>query len=180
MAGEMAAVTAQSALSLDTIRSAAHPVYPSELLVGCRSALILYAAGFLGANDGIHIHDAGIEDVTCVDTDPSMLGKMSGLYPPDWRYACGDAFGYLERATRTWDVISVDPPTNGSHWALLHTALCQSHATRAVIVGCTKEALDAEVLFGGLGPPWEQEGWRWWCLPRNDRVCWLVCERCDP
>lgn len=90
--------------------------YPVEHLVGCRTALILFAAGFLGINDACWIADAGLR-ATCVDLDGERLSEMQPMFPKDWTFVRGDAyrnagFSPMLKVESQWDVVSCDPFTN--------------------------------------------------------------------
>ena len=102
-------------LILEDLRdNASGKAYPRQALRGHRRALILFAAGFLGRQDAFWVADAGM-DATCVDVDEGKLRLMETLYPPSWAFVESDAFLFAEseRAlARTWDVVSLDPPTN--------------------------------------------------------------------
>jgi hypothetical protein len=79
-------------------------------LVGSETALVLFAAAFHGAQDAIWIADAGLQ-ATCVDTDAGKLGEMVLAYPEGWEYVTGDVFTYASITERTWDVVTLDPPS---------------------------------------------------------------------
>lgn len=98
-------------VTLNEIRRERGP-YPSKLLRGCENALILFAAGFHGEHDGIYVHDAGMT-ATCVDVNETLLSEMRDVYPPDWEWVLGDAYNFALKTNRTWDIVSVDPPSNG-------------------------------------------------------------------
>jgi hypothetical protein len=56
--------------TLDDIRDDGRgDVFPRGLLRPTDTALCLFAAGFLGANDVYWLYEAGLQEVTCVDTD---------------------------------------------------------------------------------------------------------------
>lgn len=124
-------------LTLEQIRYEQGP-YPADVLDGCGTALLLFAGGFRGRNDGIHVCDAGAAAV-CVDIDPSGLNEMERLYPTSWRFVCADAFGFAEKAAAagdSWDVVSVDCPTALFAACGAAVNLWCSVARRAAVVGC--------------------------------------------
>lgn len=98
------------AVMLDAVRERSADVYPRTYLDGCRSALVVFAAAFMGAQDAIWIHDAGLT-ATCIDNDADRLDRMQGLYPAGWEFLQVDAYEWLETAKGAWDVVSVDSPT---------------------------------------------------------------------
>lgn len=98
------------AVMLDAVRERSADVYPRTHLPGCESALVVFAAAFMGAQDAIWIHDAGLT-ATCIDNDIDRLDRMQSLYPAGWEFLCVDAYEWLETADGTWDVVSVDSPT---------------------------------------------------------------------
>lgn len=103
------------ALVLEDLRDDANgKTYPRQALRVARRALVLFAAGFLGRQDAFWIADAGMH-ATCVDMDATKLRLMETLYPPTWQFVESDAFLFAETEhglARTWDVVSLDPPTN--------------------------------------------------------------------
>jgi hypothetical protein len=109
-------------------------LYPTETLAGCDSALILFAAGFHGAQDAIWIADAGLQ-ATCVDLDVGKLAEMEDAYPADWEYVPGDVFVYATRVQRQWDIVSLDPPTQLFQEVADKLPLWCLLARRAVVIG---------------------------------------------
>lgn len=99
------------AVMLDAVRERSADVYPRGYLPGCETALVVFAAAFMGAQDAIWIHDAGLT-ATCLDHDANCLDRMKGLYPSNWDFLCVDAYDYLEAAEGQWDVVSVDSPSD--------------------------------------------------------------------
>lgn len=116
--------------------------YPTEHLVGCEDALILFAAGFLGRNDGYWIAEAGLT-ATCVDIDDVQLRRMRDLYPPGWRFVCGDVFVECNLSLEMFDVVSADPPSNLAARCLEELPLLLSCARRLAVIGCTQDACDS-------------------------------------
>lgn len=98
-----------AAVTLDAVRAHAG-VFPTDLLAGNETALLLFAGGFHGENDGIHFADAGIA-ATCVDILPDGLEVMRGIYPDSWEFVQADAFAFASLTDRRWDSVCVDSPT---------------------------------------------------------------------
>ena len=96
--------------TLAELRADSHP-YPSEWLIGCETALVLFAAWFQGRQDAAWIAEAGLQ-ATCVDVDEAKIAEMLPLYPSDWEFVVADAFWYAAIANREWDVVTADPWTN--------------------------------------------------------------------
>jgi hypothetical protein len=98
--------------SLDALRQRSL-FYPAEYLRGQSSALAVFVTYFLGRNDVLYIHDAGIERVTLVDLDAAGLAMMRQIYPADWTYVAQDFRTFLDDATErgdSYDVVSCDQP----------------------------------------------------------------------
>jgi hypothetical protein len=117
--------------------------YPHSVLVGCETALVVFAAGFLGQQDAVWIADAGLR-ATLVDEDAAKLNYMRGLYPDDWKYHCADAYAWCsatEQAILTtspngqWDIVSLDPWTNQFDRCADMIATWCRLARHAVIIG---------------------------------------------
>lgn len=103
-----------AALTVDTIRRERgnRRLYPTEILERCETALVLFAAAFLGEQDAVWIEEAGLV-ATCVDNDAERLDEMLRLYPEDWTFVSGDAYEFARRGGR-WDLVSVDCPSGDS------------------------------------------------------------------
>ena len=113
--------------------------------------------------------DAGLT-ATCVDVDGGKLVEMAMAYPDGWEYESADVFEYAARAERTWDVVSIDCPTNlFDRCAELLPLWCRL-ATRAVILGCSPRT-----------PLEVPDGWtltsRWYRSDFHEGVRWAVIER---
>lgn len=123
-------------VTLDAIRQKGYAaIYPRQVLEGCESALVLFAAGFLGKQDAIWIADAGLT-ATCVDVDAGRLGEMEAVYPEGWEFVTADVFAYAMTTDRQWDVLSIDPPTNLFEQCAAWLPRWCELARRAVILGC--------------------------------------------
>lgn len=84
--------------------------FPQNLLIGCKTALVLFAAGFFGKQDAFWVAEAGLT-ATCVDNDEILLRQMQEMYPPDWCFLPDDAYVYIVETKRRWDVVTVDCPS---------------------------------------------------------------------
>lgn len=155
--------------ALTAVKTAAGP-YPTRLLEREGSALLLFGAAFLGANDGIHIRDAGMY-ATVVDTDEQRLAEMRELYPATWVFVHDDAIEYAARARdKSFDIVSVDCYTgNASRLCLSMAPEWARLARRVVVVTAGRGDLDEP-----FAPP---DGWRSWVMRRTPLAQWLVMER---
>jgi hypothetical protein len=127
------------AVTLEQVRvGAAARLYPRDRLEGCETALVLFAAAFHGQQDAIWMADAGLT-ATCVDVDAEKLGEMEAVYPAGWEFVQEDAFEYTISADiehrRTWDVVSLDCPSNLFDECADFLPLWCELANRAVILG---------------------------------------------
>lgn len=132
--------------TLEAVRAEADAdLYPRDILIGCESALVVFASAFMGRQDAIWMADAGLT-ATCVDHDPVTLRRMQALYPAGWEFVEADAYRFAEETGGQWDVVSVDSPTGEAfvRCAGLLPTWCDL-ARRAVVLGCGKEghALEA-------------------------------------
>jgi hypothetical protein len=126
-------------VSLADIRATADGTYPVRVLEGCETALLLFAAGFHGRQDGIFVADAGLT-ATCVDIRPERLHDMAAVYPSAWEFLVDDAFDYVEQTERQWDVVSVDCPSGMfQRCADLIETWCDL-ARRVVVLGASAES----------------------------------------
>jgi hypothetical protein len=99
-------------LTLEQVRKGAAPaLYPRDALVGCESALVLFAAAFHGQQDAVWMAEAGLR-TTCVDIDQEKLREMMDAYPDSWAFVNADVFEFTLRTERRWDVVSIDCPSN--------------------------------------------------------------------
>lgn len=152
--------------TLEHVAQEARP-YPTHLLEGCETGLVLFAAAFLGHNDAIHMAEAGM-DVMCVDIDRERLLEMEMLYPARWSFSSADAWDYANLWSRKgwqWDAVSVDTFTGDAMRRSLDSLeLWCSLARRLVTVTITDDVLEVEKV----------EGWTMSLYPRSDHVAWLV------
>jgi hypothetical protein len=155
--------------TFDALNRNAQP-YPSFLLPkDGGTALSLFAAGFWGWNDGIHLIRAGLT-VDFVDTDADRLFEMTLLMPEGHAFHVDDAYEFASRAGmegREWDVVSVDPfmgHMQERSWEMLYLWL----AIARKMVTLTVRS-DVEVP--------EDDTWTASYFPRNEKVGWLVMRR---
>lgn len=144
--------------------------YPSELLEGCETGLVLFAAAFLGHNDAVHFAEAGLTTM-CVDIDGHRLKQMQELYPDDWTFAEVDAWEaaslLLAGRPTQFDAVSVDTFTGAATRRSLDSLeLWCSLARRLVTITYT------------AGEAYEvPEGWKGALYERATNVYWLVLTR---
>jgi hypothetical protein len=123
---------------LEQIRSDAEgESYPTHLLHTGADALILFAAGFRGRQDGYWIAHAGMT-ATCVDIRPQLLDEMAEVYPDGWEFVTADAYDYADELIlrgRRFDVVSVDPPTGQFGRCADNLYLLCALARHAVVLG---------------------------------------------
>lgn len=114
--------------------------YPHGILVGCDTALVVFAAGFLGQQDAVWIADAGLR-ATLVDENKVKLDYMRGLYPDDWVYLCEDAYRFGETTDDEWDIVSLDPWTNQFDRCADMIATWCRLARHAVVLGTGRDTV---------------------------------------
>lgn len=149
--------------------TAALDPFPTHLLKGSQSALIVFAAAFGGRQDAQHIRDAGMTAM-CVDSDSEALERMRPNYPNDWLMIDTDAFEFLDKALNRgflFDVVTMDPFTGLTmDKTIEHLPDFCSLATRLVVCGCDGREVQ---------PP---EGWRikskTWRSGRQGGIYWVV------
>lgn len=143
--------------------------YPTDLLERCDTALILFAAGFHGAQDAVWIADAGL-GATCVDHDAAKLGEMVLAYPVGWEYVPKDVWLYAGMTNRTWDLVSIDCPSGAFDVCAEQLDRWCALANRAVVLGCGQNT--------DVNPP---EGWKITDVRKRSEfaggVYWAVIER---
>lgn len=155
--------------TLEHVAQQARP-YPTHVLVGAETGLVLFAAAFQGHNDAVHFAEAGLKTM-CVDIDGPRLAEMAQVYPDDWQFAVDDAWKFADAAYtlgEQWDVVSADTFTGDvMHRSLDSLPLWCSLARRAVTVTLT------------VGEAYKlPEGWLDTQLyERATGVYWLVLER---
>lgn len=109
--------------------------FPLELLQPGDTALVLFAAGFMGVQDAHWIREAGMT-ATCIDDDPTKLAQMAPLYPDTWEFLLADAYSFaLTETTRQWDVVTLDPWTNQMDKCASFISEWCRMARKAVVIG---------------------------------------------
>lgn len=155
--------------SLTHVAMAARP-YPTHLLQGCETGLVLFAAAFVGHNDAIHFAEANVR-TTCVDIDGDRLWQMRQLYPLKWSFVSADAWYFATTAQQLetqYDGVSADTFTGDAmRRSLSSLDLWCSIARKFVTATITDDVEDVEI----------PEGWTASLYPRSDSVSWLVLER---
>lgn len=145
--------------------------YPCDVLAGCRTALVVFAAGFFGRQDAYWVAEANLR-ATCIDVDADRLDAMAAVYPTGWDFLEADAYVWAPRQTGRWDVVSVDCPTG--------------HFERCADLLPTWCRLAGHAVVLGTGPNHETlvipEGWRLAEVRRRSNyvvggVWWAVLER---
>ena len=150
--------------------------YPAYLLPKGGTALALFAAGFHGWNDVIHMARKEM-DVTCVDVDGDRLWEMAEIYPNIMTFYVKDAWEFAEEAAaegRKWDVVSVDPFMGDAAekaWESIPLWMSIAGEVLTLTVASNTEFVHSE------GPVGEGEGWKYSLFPRSSRASWLVLRR---
>lgn len=123
--------------------------FPLDALKDCKTALILFAAGFYGRNDAVWLARQGIQS-TCVDLDHEKLDAMADVYPDNWEFVVDDIFKYVSKSKhRRFDVVTADPWTNQFQLAAdITQGLCRL-AKKSVILGTGAQTI--------IAPP---DGWK--------------------
>lgn len=134
-------------MSLRLATTTATHAFPVDVLEGCETALVIFAAAFGGRQDAAHIRDAGLWAM-CVDCDEDALERMQDDYPDDWEFICTDAFEPLHVGQA--DVVTLDPYTGLQMTRTLRQlGEFAKLARKALIVG-----------HEGGSAVWPPDGWR--------------------
>lgn len=155
--------------TLEHVAMEARP-YPAELLEGCETGLVLFAAAFLGHNDAIHFAEAGLK-CCAVDTDVERVMAMRDLYPKNWCWHTEDAWSFAGGESLKpgpgWDAVSADTFTgSATRRSLDSLELWCSLARKLVTVTYT------------AGEAYEvPDGWKGELYERATGVYWLVLTR---
>lgn len=143
--------------------------YPTEILDGCETGLLLFAAAFLGINDAIHFARRDLACV-CVDRDQQKLGEMAALYPSDWAFVEADAWDFARQARavgRRWDAVSVDTFTGNA----------TDRSIETIDLWCDLADRCITVTIGHHQDFNVPEGWSARFFPRSHLAHWLVLRR---
>lgn len=174
MGARVTAVALAWPRSIDDVRTRGEgSVFPTHVLEGRSSALVLFAAAFGGAQDALFVLDAGLAAV-CVDTDRDALNRMRAAYPKDWGFVHMDAWKYARAAVEhgnKFDVVTADCPTNLFEEVDHDVGLWCALARHAVVLGSGTCGMSARL----------SAGWKWTgCVRRSSfrgGVWWSVLER---
>ena len=159
-------------LTLSDVRDRADGTFPVDVLDSCSTALLLFAAGFHGQQDGIFVADAGLTG-TCVDIRPQRLHEMAEIYPASWEFVVDDAFDFVSETRRRWDVVSVDCPSGLFERCAAMIDVWCSLARHAVVLGTS---LDVSRSLREWPDQWQMTS----ILRRSNfagGTYWLVLER---
>jgi hypothetical protein len=155
--------------TFDALNRNAQP-YPSFLLPkDGGTALSLFAAGFWGWNDGIHLIRAGMT-IDFVDTDADKLLETAELMPGTHAFHVDDAWDFVEQAAedgREWDVVTVDPYMGNLAERVWERRSLWTKVARKMVT----------VTVHVDRPLYAPSGWTPSYFPRNERVGWLVMRR---
>lgn len=147
----------------------AQGVFPSDVLVGCDTALVIFCAAFGGKQDAHWIAEAGLT-ATCVDEDGKKMDEMWRAFPEHWEFVTADAYEFAAHSDRQWDVVTLDPFTHDFERCADCIEMWCRLARRAVVIGTGNETV-VEVPAG-----WQVSA----VLRRSDYqggVFWTVLER---
>lgn len=154
------------AVTVEEIRERGNrDLFPTEVLIGCKTALVLFAAGFLGEQDAAWIEEAGIL-ATCVDVDEDKLKQMTRIYPDGWIFVRQDAYQFAGKSGWRWDLVTIDCPSGDFDKCLTLIRLWCELARKAVVLGTAPGA--------AVGAP---DGWRVARTVRRSPIAnWTVLE----
>ena len=121
-------------------------LYPTYLLDKCDSGLCLFGAGFYGANDAIHMYNAGLDFVSVVDSDDEKVKVMEAMYPHRWSFLTSDVTTWVPNVANNsflnWDIVSVDSPTNMFSWVIDNLGVIAKLSNKYVVVTMHTEVAD--------------------------------------
>ena len=163
----MAAV--DHAASLHDVSAEAGP-YQTDLLPTGGTGLCLFAAGFLGINDAIHMWRAGMSG-DLIDTDGERLDEMGVIYDPmRWNVRNADAWRWSEEVANLgyqWDVVSVDSFTGDIEPRVLASLPLWCSLARSLVTVTLGRGQDYRV----------PDGWQEDTMRRSALASWLVLTR---
>jgi hypothetical protein len=146
--------------------------YPADLLPEGGTALALFAAAFLGANDAIHFARKDMYG-TCVDIDekPAKREMAACCTRTAWIVPRMRTRGSIASASRAclgkWDVVSVD--------TFLGDATERSLASLDLWCSLAPKMVTATISADRTTP--SPNGWRAQIFPRSAVASWLVLQR---
>jgi hypothetical protein len=183
-------VSSAPPLTRDQVRSeSAKVVFPTDLLSGVETALLLFCAGFHGRNDGIIVWDAGIRDVVGIDHDEERIEQMRRLYP-SWRFFTHDVYTWLDEHVSMldtdeglascfipWEIVVIDEQMNQSDHCLTLLPMFCRLASKAVVLGVMEPTIRREKLWA-LTSPHTPSGWEITRLTQRSSggAYWLTAE----
>ena len=136
--------------TLEEIRAGAGDTFPTWTLKDAKDVACFFSAAFLGRNDVIHVHAAAPPNVLLVDRDEAKLMEMHRVYGMEhWRFVVGDCYEAaraLRKNGEAFDVVVVDPWSNGIDVALRELPLWCALSRKYVVIGVTKDWLDGKRL----------------------------------
>lgn len=143
--------------------------FPENELRGCKTALMLFCAAFMGRNDCIWVAQTDIV-ATCVDTDGEKLAAMGAIYPEAWTFTHGDAWQVatrLQKRGETFDLVVCDTWTGDLLDRVLASLDLWTSLANRVVLTTYKRDLPYET----------PAGWRASVLARTTNVEWLRLKR---
>jgi len=144
---------------ISQVRAERRP-FPVHVLDGMESAACFFCAGFLGRNDAIYVHDAGIRDVLAVDHNPEKMALMEPLYP-GWTFVRGDAYGVRASLDRKFDIVIADPQQDQMDRALVDLPIWQNLANKVLLLGVNN---GEEPMALGAAEVMERTTGSWWAV----------------
>lgn len=157
--------------SLDEIRRLGNrATFPQNLLSYCDSALMLFCAGFYGANDCIWVQHHGIRRVRGIDVDDDKLRVMRKLYPPNWWFSHADVFESIPSMLKKYDLVVADPSINLVQ-RLLKRVRCLTDLSEKFVVVTIQGTVEYDWT---LPSDWYIRGYH---LRNQAGTCWMILER---
>jgi hypothetical protein len=165
------------------------PVFPAAALRNRADVLCVFSCRFYGRADVIHVHDAGPDAVTLVDSDRPTMADMKLIYPADWRYIISDYREFLAeaaRAGRSYDVIVADPWLTMAQevaWDVLpeFLAICSdtfiTNYSTEMLAELGVQPDDLGGLTRAIGRRTGADVAVVQCLVRNSAVAWVVMRK---
>lgn len=152
--------------SLDAVREIyGNYPFPRFVFNKCQSALMFFCAGFYGGHDCLHVADAGLKNVLCVDIDEEKLLTMRLIYPDEWTFFAHDVYD-CNIATR-FDLIVADVQLNQIESAMDYVPKwCEAASKYFVMTVKRGEPYLVPIYMKELGK-----------LHRSDTTSWLILGR---
>lgn len=152
--------------------------YPTRILEGCESGLLLFASGRGGQTDGWAFSD--LSPVVAVDWDHGTLERLKKAAPSHWDFILEDAFEFAQTYGSQFDVVSVDAPSHFAPTLIEHIPLWLSIAGKAATITVYRHCFAGQPSL--QAPELEApNGWRFTDLIKRSEfrggIYWLVAER---